>query len=111
MSIKNFFSQNNISVGVLKFGSFSTPYLCMDSCSRTSGKACRGTAGSEYKTNQEGIQANDQKTEGRIPGKMLAGMACGDPTRLTPGKVPPPCHRSSAATSLSFGFCPPGCVS
>ena len=37
-------------VGVLKFGFFSTPYLCTGSCSLPSGKACRGTAEVKSKT-------------------------------------------------------------
>ena len=81
-------------------------------------------AGGQLETDtryQEGIQANDQKTEDRRLGSRQ------DPCRqgLAPDKASRParprtrhgpttsaqCHRSSAATSLSFRACPPGCVS
>ena len=75
--------------------------------------ACRGTTGNKHKTIKKAFKSmiRTQKTEGWDPGKMLAGMASEDPARFAPGKIPPPCHRSSAATSLSDGVCPPGCVS
>ena len=51
----------------------------------------------------EDIQANDRKTKGWLPGKILAGEASEDPARarprqeLAPGKIPltlPPRQRS-----------------
>ena len=89
-------------VGALKFGSFITPDLCTGDCSRTSGKACWRTAGNKYKTIKAvKSMTRRQKTEGWVPGNILAGKACEDPVRLAPGKIPPTYHRSSAATSLS----------
>ena len=76
------------SVGVLKIGSFSTPYLCTDSCSHPSGKACRRQLETDARY-QEDIQSmiRRRKTEGWVPVKTLAGEA--SPRQgIGPGKIP-----------------------
>jgi hypothetical protein len=55
----------------------------MDGCSHTSGKACQRIARNKYKIIKKAFKPmiRRQKTEGWIPGKILAGMACEGPAR------------------------------
>ena len=70
------------AVGVLKIGSFSTPYLCMDSCSHTCGKACRGTAGDKIQDIKKTFspRSEDGRPKAGFPSRPL-------PARPRPGKV------------------------
>ena len=48
-------------VGVLKFESFSSPYLCMDGCSCTSGKTRRTIAGNSCKIIKEALKLKTKR--------------------------------------------------